>query len=233
MRHGQNRENGLEKYSSGLSSQGQQKKIHVASFTPQKMVVFDFIICDGLFGCPVVPGSSFWFLMTSIVDAIVIVASLNLILGHKYGLILAIAGNYAINLAFKTATAVPRQFANCGCGFAMPSGHAQLIAALWVVYIWMDWHWSHGKPLYMIWHGIVATTGATLVCVSRGVLGFHTGGEVVVGVVVGLLYGSLVVVFEAMIVPACCPGLIAFKHTPGSAFHTETSAKGEKAKSKV
>ncbi len=169
------------------------------------MVVFDFIICDGLSGCPAVSGEAFWYLMTSIVDALIVLAALLLFTGYNYKLLMWIAINFSVNVTIKTPLGVARQFANCGCGPAMPSGHVQMISGLLILFFYMDWHWSHHRPLYIAWHYSTAIAGVTLIAISRVVLGFHTIPQVLVAVPVGMAVGGIGVLVEALLIPSLCP----------------------------
>lgn len=154
------------------------------------MVLFDTLFCGT---CEALETMRAWGLISATVDAAVLVVAVLLIFGYSLDLPLWIAANISINLALKYIIGEERP-GPCGCGPGMPSVHAQLAAFLLVVYIYWELRRWRNHVCFIVWHFLLATVLVSLVFVSRGVLGYHTVIQIVVGAVIGFTLGILYVI---------------------------------------
>ena len=170
------------------------------------MVLFDQLFCGT---CEAAQQMAAWGVISSAVDALLLVAAVFLILGYALEVPIWFVVNIGINVSLKYAIGEDRP-GLCGCGPGMPSSHAQLSVFFLFVFLRWEYHiWTKKKwPLfYLIYHSLMATAIAALVPISRGVLGFHSTPQILVGAAIGLILGIIYIIFhEYCLTDGCCCG---------------------------
>lgn len=73
----------------------------------------------------------------------------------------------------------------------MPSNHSQFMSFLAVFVVWYLFSRVRAPALERIILTVSALFAVALICISRVYLGYHTGGQVMAGVIVGMCSGAL------------------------------------------
>ena len=168
------------------------------------MVLFDHLFCGT---CAAVQEMAAWGVISSALDALVLVAIVILVLGYALEVPVWLAVNVGINLALKYAIGEERP-GLCGCGPGMPSSHAQLSVFFFFVFMRWEYHiWTKKRwPLfYLVYHMLIAGSISALIPISRGILGYHSTPQILVGAAIGLVIGIIyIMVHECCLGKGCC-----------------------------
>jgi membrane-associated phospholipid phosphatase len=143
-----------------------------------------------------------WGVISSAVDALILVAIIILVLGYAFEVPVWIAINIGINVGLKYAIGEERP-GLCGCGPGMPSSHAQLSVFLFFVFLRWEYHiWTKKRwpVFYLVYHTLVAGSITALVPISRGILGYHSTPQILVGAAIGLIIGIIYIIVHEW----CC-----------------------------
>ncbi|KAI9340049.1 phosphatidic acid phosphatase type 2/haloperoxidase [Zopfochytrium polystomum] len=146
--------------------------------------------------------------IASLLPQILIVVYLTLALSRRDILVASTALgqllNEVLNLIVKNTIRQPRPTSFLGKGYGMPSSHAQFMA-FWAVNIALHF-WIRVRPqprLYKVLITLVVATAAVVVGYSRVHLYYHTASQVVTGIHLGTLCGTLwFLVTERVLLPA-------------------------------
>ncbi len=167
------------------------------------MVLFDHLFCGT---CAAVQDYVGWSLLSSAMDAFLIVGILLLILGYTLEVPIWLAINIGVNLGLKYLIGEERP-GICGCGPGMPSSTAQLSTFFFFVFLRWEYHiWTKKRwpACYLVYHLLVAATITSLISISRGVLGYHSVPQILVGAAIGIAFGALYLVVHEGFCCCCC-----------------------------
>ncbi|KAI8081739.1 PAP2 superfamily-domain-containing protein [Halteromyces radiatus] len=98
--------------------------------------------------------------------------------------------NEVVNAILKEYFQIARPSVNLGTGYGMPSSHAQFVwyfATFGILYL-MN-HIKLKESAWKIITYLIIVFMAVMVCLSRIYLGYHTSGQVMIGSLVGLVFG--------------------------------------------